>query len=81
LAQQILEALKETSVDSRKVEKYLPSFLQKLREDLENELKGAQERHPDQPAEQVQTPGITSAGVAFVYQAVSQTSISLSIRS
>ena len=81
LVQQILEALEEAGLESRKVQKYLPDFLKKLREDLENELKGAQERHPDQPADQVQTPGITSAGVAFVYQAVSQTSISLSIRS
>ncbi len=79
--QQVLEALKETSLESRKVQKYLPGFLQKLREDLENELKGAQERHPDQPAEQVQTPGAASTSAAFAYQAVNQTSIALSIRS
>ena len=76
-----MEALEEAGLESRKVQKYLPDFLKKLREDLENELKGAQERHPDQPADQVQTPGITSATAVFAYQAVSQTAITLSIRS
>jgi hypothetical protein len=78
--QQVLEALEEASLESRKVEKYLPDFLTKLREDLEKELKGEQERHPDQPAEQVQTPGAASTSAAFAYQAVSQTAITLSIR-
>ncbi|MEP6890858.1 MAG: hypothetical protein ABI955_09230 [Nitrospirota bacterium] len=81
LVPQILEALEEAGLESRKVEKYLPSFLLKLREDLENELKGAQERHPDQPADQVRTPGAASTRAAFAYQAVSQTSIALTIRS
>jgi hypothetical protein len=81
LVQQILEALEEAGLESRKVQKYLPDFLKKLREDLEKELKGEQERHPDQPENQVQTPGATSTKVAFAYQAVSQTSIALSIRS
>jgi hypothetical protein len=81
LVQQISEALEEAGLESRKVQKYLPDFLKKLREDLENELKGAQERHPDPPADQVQTPGAASTSAAFAYQAVSQASISLSIRS
>jgi hypothetical protein len=81
LVQQILEALEEAGLESRKVQKYLPDFLKKLREDLENELKGAQERHHDQPADQVQTPGATSTRAAFAYQTVSQTSIAFSIRS
>lgn len=81
LAQQILEALKETNVESRKVEKYLPDFLQKLREDLRKELRGEREHDHNQPATQVQTPATTSSSVAFAYQAVSHTSISLSIRS
>jgi hypothetical protein len=81
LVQQILEALEEAGLESRMVQKYLPDFLKKLREDLENELKGAQERHLDQPADQVQSPGATSTRAAFAYQAVSQTSISFSIRS
>ena len=81
LVQQILEALEQAGLESRKVQKYLPGFLKKLREDLEKELKGEHEHHSDQPANQVQTPGSTSASVVFAYQAVSQASISLSIRS
>ena len=81
LVQQILEALEEAGLESRKLQKYLPDFLKNLREDLEKELKGEQEPHSDQPANQVQTPGSTSASVVFAYQAVNQTSIALSIRS
>jgi hypothetical protein len=80
LAQQILEALEETRVESRKVRKYLPDFLQKLREDLGKELRGEREHDHNQPANQVQAPAITSTSLAFAYQAVSQTSVSLSIR-
>jgi len=81
LAQQILDALQETNVESRKVQKYLPDFLQKLREDLGKELRGEREHDRNQPASQVQTPVTTSSSVAFAYQAVSQTSFSLSIHS
>jgi hypothetical protein len=81
LAQQILNALQEANVESRKVEKYLPDFLQKLREDLRKELRGEREHDHNQPATQVQTPATTSSSVAFAYQAVTHTSISLSIRS
>jgi hypothetical protein len=81
LVQQVLDALKDTSVESHKVEKYLPDFLQKLREDLGKELRGERECDHNQPTNQVQTPTTTSASVAFAYQSVSQTSISLSIHS
>lgn len=81
LVQQVLEALEEAGVKSRKVQTYLPDFLKKLREDLEKELKAEQERPSEQSANQVETPGNTSTNVAFAYHAVSQTSISLSIRS
>ena len=81
LVQQILEALEEAGLESRKLQKYLPDFLKNLREDLEKELKSEQEPHSDQPANQVQMPGSTSASVVFAYQAVSQTSIALSVRS
>jgi len=81
LVQQVLEALEEGGVEPRKLQKYLPDFLKKLREDLEKKLKSEQEHHSDQPANKVQTPGSTSASVVFAYQAVSQTSIALSIRS
>jgi hypothetical protein len=81
LVQQILDALNETNVESRKVQKYLPDFLQKLREDWGKELRGEREHDHNQPATEVQTPATTSSSVAFAYQAVSQTSFSLSIHS
>ena len=79
--QQVLEAVKAAGMESRKVQTYLPDFLKKLREDLEKELNAEQEHPSEQSANQVQTPGNTSASVAVAYQAVSQTSISLSIQS
>jgi hypothetical protein len=79
LVQHVLDALKDTKVESHKVRRYLPEFFERLREDLEKELRG--EHNHNQPANQVQTPGITSTSVVFAYQDVSQTSISLSIRS
>jgi protein tyrosine phosphatase (PTP) superfamily phosphohydrolase (DUF442 family) len=70
-------------VDSRKVQKYLPDFLQKLREDWVKDLRGEREHdhNHEQPATEAQTPATTSASLAFAYQAVSHTSISLSIHS
>jgi hypothetical protein len=83
LAQQILDALQESNVESRKVQKYLPDFLQKLREDWGKELRGEQAHNHDHSrhTNEVQTPATTSTSIAFAYQAVSQTSMSLSIRS
>ncbi len=81
LAQQVLDALDETKVESRKVRKYLPDFLQKLREDLGKELRGKREHDHNQPATQVQAPATTSTSVAFAYQALSRTTFSLSIHS
>jgi hypothetical protein len=83
LAQQILDAFKDTNLESRKVQKYLPDFFEKLRDDLRKELRSEREHdhHHDQPATQVQNPATTSSSVAFAYQAVSQTSFSLSIHS
>lgn len=81
LVQQVLDALKEANVESRKIQKYLPDFFQKLREDLGKELRGKREHDQGQHANQVQAPAATSTSVVFAYQSVSQTSISLSIRS
>jgi hypothetical protein len=70
-------------VDSHKVRKYLPDFFEKLREDLGKELRGERAHNQDhsQPANQVQAPATTSTSVAFAYQALSQTTFSLSIHS
>jgi len=83
LVEQVLDALKDTRAESHKVHKYLPDFLEKLREDLGKELRGEREHNHNQPATQAQaqTPTPTSSSVVFAYQAVSHTSISLSIRS
>jgi hypothetical protein len=72
-----LDALEETKVESRKVRKYLPDFLKKLREDLRDELRGERENKP-MPTNEVQVPANSSA--FFAYRATSQTSVSLSIR-
>jgi hypothetical protein len=81
LVQQVMDALKDAKVASHKVQKYLPDFFEKLREDLGKELRGKREHDHNQSANQVPTPATTSTNVAFAYQALSQTSISLSIRS
>ncbi|MEO6308649.1 MAG: hypothetical protein ABIO96_13185 [Nitrospiraceae bacterium] len=81
LTQQVLEALEETKVESRKVRKYLPDFLKKPREDLRKELRGKREHDHNQPATQVQTLAPTGTNVAFAYQALSQTTFFLSTHS
>ena len=78
LVQHVLDALKDTRVDSHKVGKYLPDFLKKLQEDLRDELRGKREQTPT--AGQSESPVTTVSGVLFAYQSVSLTSISLSIR-
>lgn len=84
LVEQVLDALKEVKVELHKVQKYLPDFFEKLRDDLVKELRGEREHAGgghDQLANQVQTPATTSISVVFAYQTVSQTSVSLSIHS
>jgi len=81
LVQQVLDALKDAKVTSHKVEKYLAEYFEKLREDLGKELRGKREHDHRQPATQVQTPATTNTSVALAYQALSQMSLSLSIRS
>ena len=81
LVQQVLDALKDTRVESHKVHRYLPDFLEKLREDLHDELRGHREQTPQTTtAGQSESPATTVSSVLFAYQAVSLTSVSLSIR-
>lgn len=81
LVQQVLDALKDTRVESHKVHKYLPDFLEKLREDLRDELRGHREQTREAPtAGQSESPATTVSSLLFAYQAVSLTSVSLSIR-
>jgi hypothetical protein len=81
LIQQVLDSLKETRVDTHKVEKYVPSFLERLREDLLKELRNGKEEteHPDEAPANHTPPPSANYSVLLAYQAVSQTSISLSI--
>jgi hypothetical protein len=43
LVQQVLDALRDTKTESHTIKKYLPHFLDKLREDLVKELRGERE--------------------------------------
>jgi hypothetical protein len=80
LAQQVLEALRDTRTESRIIRKYLPDFLDKLREDLVNELRGERERRGNNRAQPAnQAPTETDIGTKFAYRAVNQTSVGLSI--
>jgi len=84
LAQQVLDALKETSAESRSVRKYLPDFLERLREDLAKELRGEREQKStpdDESTNQTQTPATASSSVIVAYQSIQHTAIALSIRS
>jgi hypothetical protein len=83
LVQHVLDALRESKVESHKVQKYLPDFFEKLREDLGKELRGKREHdhNHSQHASQVQAPAATNTSVAFAYQTLSQTTFSLSIHS
>lgn len=81
LVQQVLDALKDTRVESHKVGKYLPDFLKKLREDLSDELRGNREQAPQIPtAGESGSPVTTASGAVFAYHAVSLTPVPLSIR-
>lgn len=84
LAQQVLDALKETRAESRSVQKYLPDFLEKLRENLVKELRGERDHKntPDHESpNQTPTPATASTSMIIAYQSMQHTSIALSIRS
>ncbi|MEP6959987.1 MAG: hypothetical protein ABI980_14755 [Nitrospirota bacterium] len=81
LVQQVLDALEASGVESHKVHKYLPDFFKKLREDLHDELRGSREQTLQTPTTgPSESPATTVSGAVFAYQAVSLTSVSLSIR-
>lgn len=81
LVEQVLDALKEAKVESEKIRKYLPDFLKKLRENLENELRETRDQASEATADtQTASPASSVNSVVFAYQSVRQTSFSLSIR-
>jgi hypothetical protein len=72
--QQVMDALKDTRVESHKVRKYLPDFLERLREDLVKELRGQQGHQSDDhehPSNQGPSPA-TNNSVLFTHQSFSQ---------
>lgn len=80
LAQQILDALRDNQAASRIIRQYLPALLNRLREDLANELRGDHEHHSHTEAQSTnQALSKTGVGTLFAYRAVSQTSGPLSI--
>jgi hypothetical protein len=83
LIQQVLDSLKDTQVATHKVQKYLPSFLEHLRESLAKEHQqgqvGTTAENSQAPANQ--EPRTTTSSLLVAYQAVRSTSISLSIHS
>lgn len=81
LAEQVLDALKETKVESEKIRKHLPDFFKKLRENLENELRETREQATEATSDKpAASPVSTASSVVVAYQSVRQTSFSLSIR-
>jgi hypothetical protein len=87
LIQQILDALKEAKVESEKVRKYLPDFLEKLRENLVKELRGERVAKPDdrnRSGAQVSNEGgspVDSSSLLVAYRTFAETSSSLSLQS
>lgn len=83
LVQQVLESFKHTQVETQKIQKYLPSFLEHLRESLAKALPERQENATAQNAEHSANPEAptTTSSLLVSYQAVRSTSFSLSIHS
>ncbi len=82
LVQQVFDSLKDTQVEMGKIRKYLPSFLQQLRDDLLKDLRQREEhiaQGSESPASQEQPS--TNSSLLVAYHAVRQTSVSLSIHS
>ncbi len=78
LVQQVLDALEGTNLDSRKVGKYLPDLLTKLREDVRHELRAAR-TEKQQSTTDVPLP-TTNSNALFAYRPTTQTPVPLSIR-
>ncbi len=82
LVQQVFNSLKDAQVERRKIQKYLPSFLQQLRDDLVKDLQ--QKRNGTVQGVETptgQAPPSTQSSLLVAYHAVRYTSISLSVHS
>lgn len=76
LVDQILAAVHDAKVETRKIQKYLPRLLDNIQEDLRRELKGNGQIEAKQTAE---VPASIAAAAFFSYQSLTQTSLTLSI--
>lgn len=81
LVQWIVETLKETKMEERKVWKYLPDFLGRLRQDLVKELKDGREPKGGKDEHPVNQMLLQTGGGALLvaYQSFRQASMVLSI--
>ncbi len=78
LVEQVLEAVRKSEVEARKLRKYVPRLLDRVREELEQERGFNSAGEPKQTAG---TPVPSTSALVFAYQSYRQTSITLSIRS
>ncbi len=74
LVQQVLDAVHESTVDSHKLRRHLPRLLDKVREELQKELRGETEHK-----QTTEVPAQTASAAFFSYQSIRQTSVTLSI--
>jgi hypothetical protein len=82
LVQQVFDLLKDSQLETNKIRKYLPTFLQQLREDLAKDLRQRQEvKEPGIEPPASQNPLSTSSSLLAAYYTVRHTSMSLSIHS
>ena len=81
LVQQVLDSLKDTRLEPRKIQRYLPSFLHQLRDELVKMLQQKQEGAPQgtEPSTNQETVTATST-LLVAYQTVRRASISLSVQ-
>jgi hypothetical protein len=82
LVRQVFDSLRDSQLETNKIRKYLPSFLQQLREDLAKDLRQrheVKEQGVEPPAGQ--NPQSTTSSLLVAYHSVRSTSISLSIHS
>lgn len=77
LAEQMLDALKESHVEPRKLRRYLPRLLDQVREEFQKELRGQTdgERRPSSDG-----TAQTGSALFLAYRSFKQTSLTLSVR-
>jgi len=75
LVEQVLNAVQESKVEGDKLKRHLPRLLDKIREELQQELRDRQQAEPKADASPAQSGGT----VAVAYQSFTQTALTLSL--